>query len=48
MITPPEGWAASYIGEYDSSTGEPSDSDDAFEIIWRPASDNPEFEKWRP
>jgi len=43
-----EGWAASYTGGYDSSTGEPSDSDDAFEIIWRPASDNPEFEKWRP
>jgi hypothetical protein len=43
-----EGWAASYTGGYDSSTNEASDSDDAFEVVWRPASDSPEFENWKP
>ena len=42
-----EGWAASYTGGYDSSTNEPSDSDDAFEILWRPYSTE-EIEKWKP
>ena len=43
-----KGWAASYTGGIDSGTNEPSDSDDAYEVIWRIGSANPEFETWKP
>ncbi|WP_330475534.1 hypothetical protein [Terrabacter sp. C0L_2] len=40
-------WVASYSGGFDSNAFEPSDSDAAFEITWKPAG-TPKFEKWRP
>ena len=41
------GWVASYTGGFDYDAGEPSESADAFEVIWRPYSTS-EIEKWRP
>lgn len=42
------GWVASYAGGFDYDTGEPSDAEDAFQVTWMIASDNPEFEQWKP
>ncbi|GAA2177215.1 hypothetical protein GCM10009784_26960 [Arthrobacter parietis] len=41
------GWVASYTGGFDRNTGEPSDSTEAFEVIWFIATDA-EIEKWKP
>ncbi|TPG14045.1 hypothetical protein EAH86_17735 [Pedococcus bigeumensis] len=41
------GWVASYSGGFDSDAGEPSDSVNAFEVIWRPYATS-KIEKWRP
>jgi hypothetical protein len=41
------GWVASYTGGFDPDAGEPSESADAFEVIWFIAADA-EFEKWKP
>ncbi len=40
------GYVASYAGGFDYDSGEASD--DAFEVTWMIASDNPEFEDWKP
>ena len=41
------GWVASYSGGYDWATDQPSDSADAFQIIWWPYGAE-EFETWKP
>lgn len=41
------GYLAWYTGGFDPNTGELSDSDEAFEILWFPAGDD-ELETWRP
>jgi hypothetical protein len=41
------GWVASYTGGFDRNTGEPSDTTEAFEVIWFIATDA-EIEKWKP
>ena len=41
-------WVASYTGGFDPNTGELSDSDNAFEVIWFIAGENPDIEKWKP
>jgi hypothetical protein len=40
-------WAASYTGGFDYNTGEPSESAEAFEVLWRPHAAE-ELEQWRP
>jgi hypothetical protein len=40
------GYVAAYAGGFDHDAGEASD--DAFEVTWMIASDNPEFENWKP
>jgi hypothetical protein len=40
-------WAASYTGGFDYDTGEPSESAEAFEVLWRPHAAE-ELEKWKP
>jgi len=42
------GYVASYTGGYDSNASKLSTSDSAYEIIWLIASDDPEFENWKP
>lgn len=43
-----EGYVASYTGGYDYGESKISTTDSAYEIIWLIASDDPEFEKWKP
>lgn len=43
-----EGYVASYTGGYDYGESKISTTDSAYEIIWLIASDEPEFEKWKP
>lgn len=43
-----EGYVASYTGGYDSDASKLSTSDSAYVIIWLIASDEPEFEYWKP
>lgn len=41
------GWVASYTGGFDFDAGAPSESADAFDVIWFPGATS-ENEKWRP
>lgn len=40
-------WVASFTGGVNPNTGKPSDSDSAYEIIWRPYATS-EIETWKP
>lgn len=42
------GYIASYTGGYDFNESQRSTKDSAYEVIWFIASDDPEFEKWKP
>jgi len=43
-----EGLVAYYTGGFDSNTSKLSTADSAYELIWFIASDDPEFENWKP
>lgn len=41
-------WVAWYTGGFDSNTGQKSDENSAYEIVWLPSSEDAAIEQWKP